>query len=146
MSVLLVTLRRLTFRPTVLDLLPIFSSIPFQHMDCLSGNLVSMVNTTVGVALAKDQPLTHAFFPSTEKLKSSLEFDESPHLSTPRPRSPSTLSSSSVSDEEVQQQNDHVAAIYANIDQTFSCIQQAYLNVQRGHDRRKVMRITHKKV
>ena len=133
---------------------PTFVFINFHrtHMDshsyCIStspGILVAMVNTTVGVGLAKDQPLTPTFAPLMEKAKSSLE-SESPYLSTARLRSPSTISSSSgsssgsssVSDEEVQQW-DCAAPFYANIDQAYLCIQQAYLNVQRACNGRKVM-------
>ena len=109
------------------------------------GILVAIVDTTAGVRLAKDQLLTHTFAPSTEKANSSLG-SESPYLSTARLRSPSTISSSStsssVSDEEVQQHN-RAAAFNANIDRAYSSIQRVYSNVQRAYGR-KVMCITNK--
>ena len=135
-----------------------FSSILAERMDSHPSyistgpdNLVA-INTTFGVALTKNQPLTHTFSPLAEKLKSSSE-SESPYLSTVRLRSTSTVTSgsssspssssnsSSVSDEEVLQQY-HAAALYANVDQAFSCIQRAYLNVQRAHRGKKVMQTT----
>ena len=103
-----------TFDPSTrlgFSVAPIFNyQFQLNHMDshsyCIStspGILVTMVDTTVGVELAKDQPLTHTFVPPMEK-ESSLG-SESPYLPTARLRSPSTISlssaSSSVSDEEV---------------------------------------------
>ena len=126
------------------------------HMDshpyCIStspGILVAMVDTTVGVGSAKDQPLMHTFVLSPEQVKSPPE-SESLYLSTARSRSPSTISSSSgsssgssagsssLSDKEVQQHN-RAAAFYVNVDQAYLCIQRAYLNVQRAHNARKVI-------
>jgi len=62
--------------------------ISTEHMDshpyCISMSpsiLVTMADTTVGVGLAKDQPLTHTFALSQEQAKSPPE-SESLYLST----------------------------------------------------------------